>query len=76
MADVYFKKAYRDDEDPEVIFASELDGTNNLAALRVRGEWKDAPEMTFGDLEDRYRKIDDPAEVDRLVAEAKKALGR
>ena len=75
MADVYFKGIpgrRRSGGD----FASELGSATTLAALRVRGEWKDAPEMTFGDLEDRYRKIDSPAEVDRLVAEAKKALGR
>jgi hypothetical protein len=73
---VYLKKAYRDDEDPEVVFVVELDGTdNNLAALRVRGKWEDAPEMTVHDLESRYRVIDDPAEVDRLIAEARASLG-
>lgn len=73
MSEVFLKKAYRDDEDPEVVYVAELDGTDNFTALRVRGKWEDTP-MTTHDVQSGFRVIDDPAETDRLVAEARKAL--
>jgi hypothetical protein len=45
-----------------------------LAAIRVGGRWKHSVGQTDGDLEDRYRVVDDPDEVDALIADARAAL--
>jgi hypothetical protein len=76
--EAYNRHAYRNDDDPEVVFVTELfdDKSRCIVALRVDGAWEDFDKMTFGDLLDRYREVEDPAEVDQLIAEARASLGR
>jgi hypothetical protein len=62
-------KAYRNDDDPSIVYVVLPGG--HFDALRVNGKWKHDPPITIGHLEDNYRLIDDPNEVDRLFKEAR-----
>ena len=66
------KAAYKNDDNPEMVYVAEADG---LSALRHKGKWERFDDITVDDLEKYYRQIDDPAQVDKLIAEARKALG-
>jgi hypothetical protein len=62
-------KAYRSDDDPSTVYVVVPGG--HFDAIRVNGKWKHNTAMTIGHIEDNYRLIDDPKEVDRLFKEAR-----
>jgi hypothetical protein len=66
--------AYRNDENPATVFVwatADAPG-GRFGALRLDGKWKHAS-LTIGYLEENYREIKDPGEVEALLRAARTA---
>ena len=76
MAKVYYKEAHENDDDPEIIFVLEDDGSddNFLAAKRTNGVWKEFGIMSGRLLQNEYHMITDPERIDHLITEARRSL--
>lgn len=68
--------AYREDDDPSIVFvfARSWAPGGGFSALRIGGVWKPAS-LTFGDVEDRFTRIKAPGEVAALLKAARESLG-
>ena len=66
--------AYRDDENPATVYvwANARAPGGEFSALRVDGRWKRA-DLTIGTLEEEFRRITDPGEVEALLRAARTA---
>ena len=67
--------AYRHDDNPEIVFVFAMPWASGgeFSALRLDGVWRHAS-LTVGDLEDRYRAVNNRRVAARLLSDARVAL--